>query len=138
MKLQLAQRTELALRALRALEGRAGPARAHELAPELETTVQYLPAVLRPLVRAGWVESQPGPTGGYSVVTDLERRSLLELIELMEGLGDMRRCALRGSDCDEDNPCALHGTWVTVREDLIRRLAAIPVSSGRKDLDDDE
>jgi len=132
MKLQFAQRTELALRALRALEHRAGRTRAHELAPELDTTAQYLPLVLRPLVQAGWIESQPGPAGGYRLATDLDRRSLLELIELTEGLHDLRRCALRGSDCDDLNPCALHDTWVRVREELLSRLATIPVSSGRE------
>jgi Rrf2 family iron-sulfur cluster assembly transcriptional regulator len=128
MKLQLMQRTELAWRAVRLLEGREEIMRASELAVELGTTSAYLPGVMRPLVRSGWLKSQPGPTGGYWLSTDLTDRSLLELIELMEGPTETGTCVLRGADCDESNQCALHDAWRSARGALMENLAEIPVS----------
>ena len=67
MRLRIERRTELALRALGLLEERGDTMRAADMAPELGTTSQYLPQVLRPMVQAGWIDSEPGPTGGYRV-----------------------------------------------------------------------
>ncbi len=128
MRLSLEQRTDIALRAIQQLHARGGRVRGRELAPALGTTTNYLPQVLRPLVRASWVDSTPGPTGGYELVVDPYDVSLLELIELMEGPSSPAPCVLRGGPCGKrDDTCALHDPWQGAREALIRELAATPV-----------
>lgn len=129
MKLSLEQRTDLALRAVRQLHVRGRRVRGRELAPALGTTTHYLPHVLRPLVRASWVESTPGPTGGYQLVVDPGDVSLLDLIELMEGPITPAPCVLRGGPCGkQDDTCALHDPWQGAREALLAELAATPVA----------
>ena len=127
MKLQLDQRTDLALRAVRALHGHGRRVRGRELAPELGTTSQYLPRVLQPLVQAGWIDSAPGPTGGYRLAVSPEQVSLLGLIELMEGPTTPAPCVLRGGPCGEEHRCALHDPWQRAREALLAELASTPV-----------
>lgn len=129
MKLSLEQRTELALRAVRRLDRHGERVRARTLAPELGTSTQYLPQVLRPLVRAGWVDSEPGPTGGYRLVVDLRETSLLALIELMEGPTTPAPCVLRGGPCGGEDRCALHDPWQAARDALLAELAATPVAA---------
>ena len=129
MKLSLEQRTELALRAVRALHHHEHRVRGRDLASQLGTTTQYLPQVLRPLVRAGWIDSTPGPRGGYRLAASPDEVSLLTLIEAMEGPTTPAPCVLRGGPCDAvGDRCALHDPWQRAREALLDELAAIPVA----------
>ena len=65
MRLEITRRAELAIRALALLGQSSVRVKASVLAEGLGTTVSFVPQVLGPLVRAGWVQSDPGPTGGY-------------------------------------------------------------------------
>ena len=65
VRLEITRRAELAIRALALLGHSAKRVKSSVLASELRTTVSFVPQVLGPLVRAGWVQSDPGPTGGY-------------------------------------------------------------------------
>lgn len=127
MKLSLEQRTDIALRAVRELHAHDARVRGRELAPTLRTTTQYLPQVLRPLVRAGWIDSTPGPTGGYQLVVDPSEVSLLGLIEVMEGPTTPAPCVLRGGPCGGEDHCAMHEPWQDAREALLAELATTPV-----------
>lgn len=106
--------------------------RAREMAPLLGSTAQYLPQVLAPFVAEGWLTSAPGPTGGYRMATDLEERTMLELIELSEGEVASDICVLKGGPCGQMDLCALHRPWQDARSALIERLGQIPIS-GRED-----
>lgn len=111
--------------------------RAREMAPILGSTAQYLPQVLAPLVAAGWLTSEPGPRGGYQLVTDLDQRSMLELIELSEGAIATGTCVLRGGPCGHMEYCTLHLPWQEARSALMERLDRIPVSDPNdKEADD--
>ncbi len=133
MRLTLQGRTDLALRSLRWLEGRTDTVRAAEMAAALHSTPTYLPQVLRPLVRAGWLDSEPGPTGGYRLAGDLSTRSILELIEVVEGPIATEECVLRGGPCPGHERCALHEPWQEAREALVARLASLPISERLQD-----
>lgn len=128
MRLGLNKRTDLALRAMQELcvqETRvAGP----ELAEALETTRQYLPQIMNPIVKAKWVRSTPGPHGGYQLLVPLEKVSVIELVEVMEGPTDDGTCVLTGDVCAKDGYCALHGAWVHARAVLIRELGQMSLA----------
>jgi len=132
MRLSVERKTGLALRALRLLDDHGGTMRARELAPALDTTVTYLPQVLGELVKASWVESSPGPTGGYQLVGRLEEHSLLDLIELLEGPTVSPVCVLEGVPCNSEQPCSMHVSWLEARTQLMDRLGEIPISNRPK------
>ncbi len=67
-----------------------------QLAERIDTTSTFLPQVLGPLVKAGWVESQPGPGGGYRLSVSLGDVSILEVVETVEGPAETGRCVLLG------------------------------------------
>lgn len=98
-----------------------------DLAAAIDTTHTYLPQIMSPLVKMGWVDSKRGPTGGYTLVTDPETISVLDLIEAVEGDTDTETCVLRGGPCGGVDQCAIHEPWKTARTALLKELASVPV-----------
>lgn len=71
MRLEVTRKTDLALRAMRALQP-GGTKKGKDLALLVGATDHFLPQVMSPLVRRGWVVSEPGPRGGYRLSRPLE------------------------------------------------------------------
>jgi Rrf2 family iron-sulfur cluster assembly transcriptional regulator len=129
MRLELTKKTDLAFQALDEIasssqERISGPS----LAESLEITTQYLPHVMAPLTKAGWVTSTSGPKGGYVISTDLVDISLLDLIEAVEGEFDDTRCLHLGPKHGANHHCALHDPWMKARAALLGKLGESKLS----------
>jgi Rrf2 family protein len=129
MRLELTRRTDLALRALRALAG-AERTKAVDLATEIGATAAYLHHVMAALVGQGWVVTEPGPAGGYRLSIDLAELSVLAVVEAMEGSTANGICVLTGGRCGEAGGCPLHEPWSTARASLVAELGAIRLAPG--------
>jgi Rrf2 family protein len=128
MRLELTKRTDLAFRALRAIsnspENRMNGA---TLAGGLDITTHYLPHVMAPLTRSGWVMSTSGPRGGYTLVIDLDTITLLNLVEAVEGPIDTSGCLHLGPRHKPGHTCALHRPWTKARKALISELENVTI-----------
>lgn len=131
MKLELLRKTDQALKALRYLESSPQRRQTDEIAAVIDASPQYVPQVMAPLVRNGWVVSVRGPGGGYEVIADMADVTMRQLIEAVEGPVQDGMCVLRPAPCPGSDECALHQPWARAREALIRELDAIPVGDGR-------
>ena len=85
---------------------------------------------MAPLVRAGWVVSEVGRSGGYQSAADLQDISMLDVIDAVEGTPDDGRCVLRGGPCLSAETCALHDAWSNARKALLAELKRTPVRAG--------
>src|SRR4051795_9110771 len=124
MRLEISRRADLAVRALLAIDGAPERIKSGALAAELETTAGFVPQVVGPLVKRGWVRSDPGPRGGYSAIVSLDRVSVLEVIEAVDGPTDVGRCVVADEPCGRAPHCALHTAWAHAREHLMAQLDA--------------
>ncbi len=129
MRLELTKKTDLAFQALDVISSSkkarvAGPS----LADSLKITTQYLPHVMAPLTKAGWVSSTSGPRGGYVIATDLGEVSLLDLVEAVEGEFDESRCLHLGPKHGVNHQCALHNPWMRARAALLDELQVTKLS----------
>jgi len=124
MRLELTKRTDLALRAILYLRTHESnrPTKGQALAAALGTTPTYLPEVMRGLVQAGWISSEPGPQGGYALAVRPQTITLLMLIEAVEGPTREDICVLRGTPCGVKDECAVHGAWSRARSALLGEL----------------
>lgn len=129
MRLEITRKTNLALRAMAALRSPAGRLSGMELAAQVGTSTTFLAQVMTPLVRRGWVTSQPGRSGGYELSNGGGDISVLDVIEAVEGPTDTEMCVLREGSCAADEPCATHNAWSRARTALIKELAATPIST---------
>jgi Rrf2 family protein len=125
MRLELTRKTDLALRAFRALA--ATPARlpGRALAETVGTTTPFIAQVMGPMVRAGLVTSRPGPAGGYALTPGAGSASVLDIIEAVEGPIKSNRCVLVGGPCGAD-VCSVHQAWLEARAALEASLRRAP------------
>lgn len=129
MRLEVTRRTDLATRALLVLAEAGERRKASELAADLDASVGFLSQAMTPLVKRGWVRSDPGRTGGYTTVTSLDEVSVLDVVEAVEGPTDVARCVLEDRSCAGGAQCALHDAWAHARGRLLRDLAETPLSA---------
>ncbi|MDO8362651.1 MAG: Rrf2 family transcriptional regulator [Actinomycetota bacterium] len=128
MRLEITRRAELAIRALAFLGTAPRRVKASELARELGTTVAFVPQIVSPLVKAGWVRSEPGPSGGYTVTVALGVVNVLQVIEAVDGITDSGRCVVADRPCSAAEPCVLHVAWARARAELVAVLGSTAVS----------
>jgi Rrf2 family protein len=129
MIFKLHKRTDLALSALRHLDATpTGRATGQELADAIGSTIPFLPQVMSPLIRAGWVSSERGPGGGYTLTEDSTMATLYDVIEATEGQSLTGRCVLRDAPCPGNEACRVHSVADEARAVLVdgfRQIRAI-------------
>ena len=129
MRLEITRRADLAVRALVVLHRSPTRLKSADLATALDTTGGFVPQVMGPLVREGWVQSVPGPTGGYEPLVEVDLLSVLDVVEAVDGPTDSGRCVVANRQCEAMAPCALHVAWGLARRELMSSLAAMPVGA---------
>ena len=129
MRLEVTRKNDLAVQALLELSGATARMKAPEIAANVGSTAGFVAQVLTPLVRSGWVRSDPGPKGGYSLQADISKLSVLSVIEAIEGPTDSGRCVVADRPCADGGMCALHGPWLQARTQLLAELASVTVAS---------
>jgi Rrf2 family protein len=77
------------------------------------------------MIKAGWIESQTGPGGGYRLAVSLVDLSLLEVVETVEGPTETGECVLREGPCPGTESCPVHEAWLSARSELMERLRAV-------------
>jgi DNA-binding IscR family transcriptional regulator len=74
------------------------------------------------------VGSDPGPTGGYRVLVDPGRLTVLEVIEAVDGPTEIGRCVVADRPCASGPVCALHRAWERARGELLRSLSGLTMA----------
>lgn len=135
MKLALHRRTDLALLAMRQLSQRADSWSGTRLAEAIGTSISFLPQVMAPLIKSGWVTSERGPGGGYRLTEEGAEAHLLDVIEATEGPAEDGRCVMRDGPCPGTPSCPVHSVWLEARKVLMEGFSGIPaflVTEGSK------
>lgn len=133
MNLGIQRKTDLALMALEALPVDGSTMAGAALAESIGTTPTFLPQVIAPLVSRGWVTSERGPGGGYSLTGEALSVSLLDVITAIEGPPANGRCVLRDAPCPGTNACMAHPVWSEARRVLEEGFGSIPAVSNQGD-----
>lgn len=106
--------------------------KAAELADTLGTTSGFVAQVVAPLVKAGWVRSVPGPTGGYTLAAAAAELSVLDIIEAVDGPTATGDCVVEDRPCRPDDGCPLHEAWSASRAVLLSTLGATSALAWRE------
>lgn len=78
----------------------------------LDIPYKYLTRLLTNLNKSGFITSIKGRSGGFKFSKPLDSIFLYQIIDAVEDIEGYLGCILGFSQCDDKNPCALHGKWI--------------------------
>ena len=100
------------------------PMLVREIANDLKIPFPFLAKITQTLVRQGLLNSQKGPGGGISLARPAKEITLLQVVEVVDGLNLIQECILGVPGCpDETVQCPLHGQWEKVQEGIVNMLS---------------
>jgi len=91
---------------------------ARDIAEQESIPAPFLGKVLQQLRRGRLVRSYRGTGGGYELALPPEKISLMAVMRCIEGQDVLQNCVLEDRACLDEQPCALHESWLPVRQQL--------------------
>ena len=95
---------------------------AKQLHMKLEIPWPYLRQLLTSLSKSGFIESIQGRNGGFILKRSADQITLAEIVDAVEGLDVLDTCIMGFKKCPFNHTCAMHETWVTVKESIVNIL----------------
>jgi Rrf2 family transcriptional regulator, iron-sulfur cluster assembly transcription factor len=82
----------------------------------------FLCKILLDLRRKRLLRSYKGTGGGYELALPPDKINLLMIVEAIEGEVSFSGCILEDKECSAHGECALHGSWLKLRNQLVNFL----------------
>jgi Rrf2 family transcriptional regulator, iron-sulfur cluster assembly transcription factor len=92
---------------------------ARDIAEQENIPAPFLGKVLQQLRRGRLVRSYRGTGGGYELALPPDKISLMAVMRCIEGQDVLQNCVLEDRACLDEQPCALHESWLPVRQRLV-------------------
>jgi len=89
-----------------------------ELCKAANTPESFTAKILQNLVKRDIISSQKGPTGGFYISKDLNKITLYDIVEAIDGKAIFNKCGLGLTQCNAKKPCPLHTKFEVVRDEL--------------------
>lgn len=104
-----------------------------EIAEQADIPGPFLAKIVQALARAHLVEIRQGPKGGYILMKDPARITLLEVVEVMIGKIQLNDCVGRPGSCPASGRCRVHRIWEDASAQLRDYLAGITFAELSRD-----
>lgn len=88
------------------------------IAGEYDIPRHFLSKILQQLVKGKLLNSMKGPSGGYKLARPPEEITLIEIVEVIDGLDVFYECGIGLKQCDDEDPCPFHEDYKTVRDNV--------------------
>lgn len=79
-----------------------------EISSSIDVPSPFLAKLFQQLVRGNIISSTKGPNGGFFLTKKNSKKSVVDIIENIDGLSKLNECFLGLSKCDAVNPCPVH------------------------------
>jgi Rrf2 family protein len=107
-----------------------------DVAKAIESPVAYTSKILQQLSRSNIINSDKGPTGGFSMGKQaLDKVKLSTIVFALDGDNIYRGCGLGLKKCNEKMPCPVHSQFKVIRDELKKMLETTTVKSLAIDLE---
>ena len=101
-----------------------------EVASAIESPTAYTSKILQLLSRNFIINSDKGPTGGFSISKEkLEEIKLSHIVFTIDGDLIYNGCGLGLKKCNEQMPCPVHNQFKIIRDDLKKMLETTTIKS---------
>ncbi len=89
-----------------------------KIAEEHDIPKHFLSKILQQLVKAKLLHSSKGPSGGYRLTRHPDEITLIEIVEILDGLEIFHKCGIGFKECDDEDPCPFHHDYKEVRDSV--------------------
>ncbi|QCR22472.1 Rrf2 family transcriptional regulator [Pontibacter sp. SGAir0037] len=91
-----------------------------DIGKELEVPVQYIGKILQEMVHKNLIASAKGPGGGFYLHRPSSELTILEVVNVIDGLEAFRKCGMGMKQCSDKHPCPLHNDIKAYRDHLLK------------------
>lgn len=105
------------------------------IAKELDIPVYFLSKILQILTKRKLVSSVKGPNGGFYLNNAQLDRSLLDIVDAIDGLDIFEQCGLGLKKCSNHRPCPVHERFKAHREGIKKLMASKSIGEMRHELE---
>jgi len=99
----------------------------------------YLAKLLQELSRHGIISSTRGPRGGFYLNTIDRKRTLMDIVRVIDGEKRINSCVMGIRSCDMDNPCVLHklvGSNKSKFIHVLKNTTILDLIEGKQDIEE--
>jgi Rrf2 family protein len=117
----LSRTTQVALRAIAYIVAMQDPEKgisARDLATVTGANPHTVAKAMQTLVRQGVVSSSRGPAGGFFVSFAQQKKTIMSIVEAIEGTEQFEKCVLGLRDCSDEHPCPIHREYKAARNKI--------------------
>ena len=98
-----------------------------EICEKASLPESYTRKVFQSLVHSGLFEAWRGPGGGYQFKQSPRRISVLKTIRAIDGDDVLEQCVMGVGKCRDQESCALHKKWASIKSKFISEMASVSV-----------
>tara|TARA_R110000787_G_scaffold7987_3_gene26858 strand:+ start:3798 stop:4229 length:432 start_codon:yes stop_codon:yes gene_type:complete len=91
-----------------------------DIAKPINVPKAYVAKLLQELSRQHIISSLRGPKGGFYLTKDNKRKSIMNIIEVIEGDLNNDSCLLSLHNCNPKKPCPLHSSIHPIKRNLMQ------------------
>lgn len=94
-----------------------------QISKDLDLPMPFLAKILQQLAKQKILNSSKGPHGGFSLMKDPKRITLLDIVRTIDGDNIFTNCMIHNKTCrsvdKRRDPCPVHDEYSIVRKELI-------------------
>lgn len=84
----------------------------------------YTRKTFQALVQTGFLKAVSGPGGGYTLVQNPGKITVLQVVMLIDGEATYEQCVLGLPFCSDKKACELHHAWLSIKKNLLKELSS--------------
>lgn len=108
---------------------------AKDISERINVPKAYMAKLLQGLAKRNIISSAKGPKGGFYSNPSNKNRTLIEVIEVIDGKRKLESCIIGLEDCNEQKPCPLHSLISPSKSKMTAILESTTINDLSKDLE---
>jgi Rrf2 family transcriptional regulator, iron-sulfur cluster assembly transcription factor len=102
-----------------------------KISGDLDLPTPFLAKILQQLAKQKILNSSKGPHGGFSLLKDPKKITLLDIVNTIDGSDIFTNCVMHNGSCEslgkDEKHCPLHEDYEKIRMDLITLFSRMTI-----------